>query len=155
MESLIALPDPKKKVGNTALLAIKVANKKNPISKSVKKPYYKFYKVFKNETSVTAVFVNDFKTFKPTFLKIKTACALSSAQHPAFCLPADDYMFHGFLSRIRAMEYAKAGALKYISKLIDDGEKGYELLLKYRDEHYEDLNINLTDKNIRKLEEIS
>jgi hypothetical protein len=64
-------------------------------------------------------------------------------------------MFHGFLSRIRAMEYAKAGALKYISKLIDDGERGYDLLIKYREAHYEDLNINLTDKNIRKLEEIS
>jgi hypothetical protein len=117
-----------------------------------KKPYFKFYKVFKNDTAVNEVFTNDFKPFRSTYLKIKTACSLHSAIRPAFSLVDDDHSYYGSLSRIKAMEHAKAGALKYIGKLIDGGEKSYNLLLQYREDHYEDLNINLVDRNIRKLE---
>ena len=163
MKTSIALTGPSKKVENAPLLSNKIVNKKkqrnisslhktNLKLKRVRKSYCKFYKVFKNDTSVTEVFTNDFKTFRPTYQKIKAACALHSREHPAFSLPADDFMFYGFLSRIRAMEYAKARALRYISKLIEDGEKGYDLLIKYSEDHYDDLNINLTDRNIRKIE---
>lgn len=117
-----------------------------------RKPFFKFYKVYHNETSVSEVFCNDLIPFAPTLQEIKAACAVHSRQYPALTLPAKASMFYGFLSPIKAMEYAKAGALKYIAKLIDEGEKSYGLLMKYRETHYEDLNINLTDKNIRKLE---
>jgi hypothetical protein len=137
-----------------ATIALTALQKGTPNAvKSVKKPYYKFYKVFKNDTSVTEVFTDDFKPVESTRFKIEVALALHSREHPAFHLPDDEFMFNGFLSRTKAMRYAKAGALKYITKLIDDGEKSYDLLLKYREEHYDDLNINLTDKNIRRLEE--
>jgi hypothetical protein len=108
--------------------------------------------VFKNDTSVAEVFTNDFKTFLPTHQKIKNARSLHSREHRAFSLPFEDSMFYGFLSRIKAMEYIKAGALRYINKLIAEGLKSYDLLIKYRQDHYDDPNINLTDRIIRKLE---
>lgn len=122
------------------------------LPKCHRKPYCKFYKVDNNDTVVTEVSVNDFKVFTPDYLKIKTACALHSLACPAFFLPDSGQMFYGALSRIKAMEHAKAGALKYIAKLIEGGELSYGLLLKYREDHYDDLNINLTERNIRKLE---
>jgi hypothetical protein len=159
METIIALICPSKKTENTELFPLEVGEQVRGHNsslrrfnlKSVRKPYYKFYKVFKNETSVTEIFTNDFKIFRTVYREIKIACVLHSRQHPAFFLPGDDVIFYGFTSRIRAMEYAKAGALKYIAKLIDEGEEGYSLLLKYREDHYEDLNINLTYRNIRKV----
>jgi len=117
-----------------------------------KTTYSKFYKVYKNETSVAEVKVNNFKPFCTTHQKIKAACNLKTEKGQVFSLPADKYMYYGFLSRAKAMKFAKAMALKYISKLIKDGEKSYSVLLKYREEHYEDLNINLLDSNIRKLD---
>jgi hypothetical protein len=162
METIFAFARPLKKTENTELFPLEMNKKEmggrddsslHQVNlKSVRKPYYKFYRVFKNETSVTEVLTNDFKSFQRTYIKIKIACALHSWQRRAFSLPADDAMFCGFTSRIRAMEYAKAGALKYISKLIADGDEGYRLLLKYRENHYEDLNINLTDRNIKEIE---
>jgi hypothetical protein len=119
-----------------------------------RKPLYKFYKVFKNDTSVTEVLINDLKTFEATLCEIKAACILHSAKRPAFFFPPDAFSFRGFFSRIRAMEYAKAGALRYISGLIDEGERSNDKLLQYRWTHYEDLNFTLTDRNIRKLETV-
>jgi hypothetical protein len=122
--------------------------------KNVRKPWSKFYKVFKNDTSIIMVSANDFKVFQPTLLKIKAACAANSREHPAFPLPDEGLIFYGYLSQITAMEHAKAGALKYISKLIDEGEKSHQLLLEYREAHYDDLNINLIEGNIRRMESL-
>ncbi len=122
------------------------------IPKGIKNSYYKYYKVFKNDTAVKEVFTNDFRIFQPTLQKIKAAIGFSLSIYPAFLLPDDNLMFYGFLSQVKAMEFAKAGALRYISKLIEDGEKSYDLLLKYRETHYDDLNINLTDRNIKMIE---
>lgn len=69
-----------------------------------------------------------------------------------FCLLADEFKYTGFLSEIKALEYAKAGALKYIGELIEGGDATYKLLLQYRETHHDDLNINLTEKNIRQHE---
>jgi len=125
---------------------------KADLSKSTRKPYCKFYKVLKNDTSVTEVSTNDFKSFGPAYLKIKAACSLHSVGSPAFSLRSDDEFFYGFLSRVVAMEHAKAGALAYIGQLIEQGEKSIALLLKYREDHYDDLNFNLTDRNIKNIE---
>lgn len=124
------------------------------IPKGIKKPCYKYYKVFKNDTAVKEVFTNNFRIFQPTLQKIKAAIGFDLDTCPAFSLPEDDLMFYGFLSQVKAMEFAKAGALRYISKLIEDGEKSYDLLLKYRETHYDDLNINLTDRNIKMIEKL-
>jgi hypothetical protein len=110
--------------------------------------------VYKNDTAIIKASTNDFKPYQPILRQIKTACNTNCKSAPAFSLPSDEFMFYGFLSQIRAMKHAKKGALKHISKLIDDGEKSYDLLLKYRLDHYEDLNVNLVDRNIRKLENI-
>ena len=69
-----------------------------------------------------------------------------------FKLPPDDAMFTGYADKAHAMEMAKAGALKYIDVLISEGSKGIEKLKQYREDHYEDLNTNLLDANIRKAE---
>ena len=95
---------------------------------------------------------NDFKSFDTTYSKIKAACVLNSQLCPVFSLPADEFMFYGSLSKVKTMEHAKAGALKYITKLIEGGDATYKLLLEYRETHYDDLNIHLTEKNIRQLE---
>jgi len=164
MKTTLVLTEPKKSLENVALRALQMPKKKRSrkmstinsiklLPKNIRMPYLKFYTVFKDDTSVTEVFTNDFKPFKPTLFKIKAACALHSKEHPALFMLDDEFMFYGFLSRIRAMEFAKARALKYINKLIDSGENGYQLLLKYREDHYEDLNINLTDRNIRKIKQ--
>lgn len=118
----------------------------------VNRLYYRFYKVRKNDTAVIAVSVNDLKPFAATYSIIKTACLLNSASRPAFSLPAGEFIYRGFLSKIKAMKYAKAGALKYLNNLIEEGEKSRDLLLKYRHDHYDDLNFNLTDRNIRNVE---
>jgi hypothetical protein len=161
METIIALTSPSEKKANIKLLPLEITKKqargdnsslRRLNLKSVRKPYFKFYKVLKNETSVTEVVTNDFKIFHPAYRDIKIACVMHTLRHPAFFLPAYEGMFCGFTSRVRAMEYAKAGALKYISKLIEEGGDGYGLLLRYREDHYEDLNINLTDRNIQKIE---
>jgi hypothetical protein len=126
----------------------------NLIPNGIKKAYYKYYKVFKNDTTVKEVFTGDFKIFQPTLQKIKAAIGLNLGIYPVFSLLDDNLMFYGFLSQVKAMEFAKAGALKYISKLIDEGEKSYDLLIKYRETHYDDLNINLTDRNIKRIEKL-
>ena len=122
------------------------------LSKKIKKPFFKFYKVFKNDTSVVEVSANDFKSFDAAYSKIKAACVLNSRRWPVFSLPADEFMYCGFLSEIKAMKYARAGALKHIAKLIEGGDATYNLLLEYRETHYDDLNIHLTEKNITELE---
>ena len=161
MKATLALPCHPKKVIDTALFLPEMAGKIEDIfsflynidpSKSSRKPYFKFYKVLKNDTAVIEVSTNDFKSFEPAYLKIKTACSLHSAVCPSLSLRNDDGVFFGFLSRIIAMEHAKAGALAYIGKLIEEGEKSRDLLLKYRENHYDDLNYNLTDRNIKNIE---
>jgi hypothetical protein len=163
MKTMFVNPKPLKKGGYTALLKQKLIEKRR--FKSIRllfsvvdlkpkrkyKPYYKFYTVYKNETAVTQVSTNNFKSFQPVYLKIKAACSSNSKENPAFSIPTDDCMAYGFLSQVKAMEFAKAGALKYISRLIDEGQESFDLLVAYREAHYEDLNFNLTEKNISKL----
>jgi hypothetical protein len=116
------------------------------------KPYLKFYKVFKYGTSVIEVLTNDFRDLPATCRVQNTHNSVNITHKKDFSLPDGSHMFYGYISKVRAMEYAKAGALRYISKLIEEGEKSHGLLLKYREAHYDDLNINLTDRNIRKIE---
>jgi hypothetical protein len=161
MKATLALPRRPKKAIDAAVFEHEIGGKKGDIFsfldtldalKSTRKPYFKFYKVFKNGTAVTEVSTNDFKSFDAVLLKIKTACGLHALGCPAFSIRNDDHFFYGFLCRVTAMKRAKTGALAYIGKLIEDGERSGHLLLRYREDHYEDLNFNLTDRSIRNIE---
>jgi hypothetical protein len=159
METLVELPATIEITANSVLSQYEIAedgdindlcffDDADLIKAVVKTPCFKFYKVYKNETAVIKVSANDLKPFQPVLKKIKAACQADGS----FSLPANEFMFCGFRSQISAMEHAKKGALKYIGKLIGEGEKSADLLIKYRLDHYDDLNINLVDRNIRKLE---
>lgn len=116
-----------------------------------------YYRVFKNDTDVTKISVNDFKPVKQrrsvrrSFNGHPVDVLCSIPKNP-YSLPADKDMFYGYVSRSRAMEKAKAGAQSYISHMIKEIECGLAKLKEYRAAHYEDLNITLLDANIRRLE---
>lgn len=122
-----------------------------------KSNYTKYFRVFKYDTSVTEVSTNDFKPIRAEAKRREslpgdfrdTLCIIPS--NP-YSLPADDCMFYGYSTRVHAMEKAKAGAQAYINLLTDRAEAGIQKLKQYRMDHYEDLNINLLEANIRRLE---
>jgi len=106
-------------------------------------PYNKRYRVYKNDTTVVEVPINDFKA-----QKIEPGL-ISGLQ---FSLPPDDGMFYEYNDKIKAMEKAKAGALAHINSLIKEAVQAIDKLKKYREEHFEDLNSALLDRSIRELE---
>jgi hypothetical protein len=106
------------------------------IKKTGARRYYKYYRVDKNDTGVTEIPVNDFKP-----IRAKPCGALT--------LDPDSLLFSDIG---QAMEKAKDGAQAYIAQLIERGAEGLPELLRYRMDHYEDLNINLVDANIQKEE---
>lgn len=101
--------------------------------------YVSYYKVKIYDTAVVRVSVNNFS--RPNVLPAGQPCSL---------LPEKE-RFTGYLSLIIALEKAKAGALAYIEQLHKSGK--YQEIVNYRKAHYEDLNINLVDSNIRKIEQ--
>ncbi|RYY37487.1 MAG: hypothetical protein EOP46_02520 [Sphingobacteriaceae bacterium] len=119
--------------------------------------FTKYYRVFKHDTHVTEISVNDFlpvavHRFKKGWYIDRPINELSGSPSHAYSLPVDNEMFYGYTTKIKAMEKAKAGALSYINLMIDEVETGINKLKQYRNDHYEDLNINLTDVSIRRLE---
>jgi hypothetical protein len=100
-----------------------------------------YYRVYRHDTAVTKISTND---FNPVVTHIAFPLVYS--------LPTDGTMFYGYLNQIEAMEKAKAGALAYINGIIKKVDEGINQLKQYRVEHYEDLNINQLDANIRRLE---
>jgi len=104
-----------------------------------KNNYSRYYRFLRNDTAVSQVSTNDFRPF----IKFQPNAATT------YSLVINEPFYYGFLSRTRAMEMAKAGALEYMETLLDKGRSGMEALLKYREDHYEDLNQNLTYDNIQ------
>jgi len=49
------------------------------------------------------------------------------------------------------MVKAKAGALNHMNHIIKEIEAGIRKLVQYRNDHYEDLNVNLLDANIQRI----
>lgn len=108
------------------------------------KQHFKYYRVYKNQTAVELVSFNDFiLTFMPQ----------RSNSGAVYTLPPDKEMFCACTDLVSALEKAKAGALVYIGRLIEQGDAGLAELLQYRIDHYEDLNVNLLDGNIREIED--
>jgi len=125
-----------------------------------KNNYSRYFRVFENDTAVTEVSTNDFRTLKfnpvkKDWLFAGTTNVLSVIADTKYRLPLNEPLFYGYSSRGKAMEMAKAGALRYINLLIDEGENGEEKLLQYRRDHYEDLHINLVYDNIENVKRIA
>jgi hypothetical protein len=102
----------------------------------------KFFRVYLHETSISEMPANDFK---------RTA-AFSKDVTPTYSLPSDTDMFYDYPGIVQAMEGAKTGAISHINKLLKKAGDGAEELFQYRYDHYNDLNFNLTESNIRKVE---
>ncbi|MDF3079343.1 MAG: hypothetical protein K0S09_3232 [Sphingobacteriaceae bacterium] len=107
----------------------------------IKDDPFHYYKVFKNQTSVTRVSANDFKPGSNN---------RNYPPHTTFHLPADSCMYYGYADKTDAMNNAKAGALIHINRLLGKGELGLKELAQYRIDHYDDLNITLLKGNINK-----
>lgn len=117
----------------------------------MEKPRFnKFYRVFTNDTQVTEISFND---FIPVRTKPKGEPSIGQPLFPTdtYRLLPEKEMFYGYELKTYAMEMAKAGALKYIASLIVEGPGSIEKLKQYRFDHFEDLNVTLTDANIQRL----
>lgn len=122
-----------------------------------RRPLFKYYRVFKNQTAVTVISTNDFKPVEPVQFSAGLPVNMrtdgkTSTLYFRFMLPDDEHMFYGYNSRVKAMEMAKSGALSHINNMIAEVVEGIKKLKDYRSQHYQDLNITLIDANIRKLE---
>lgn len=125
----------------------------------LRKSFIKYYRVFKYATTVTEVSANNFVRlpavqFKRGLPVGEPVDVLISIPYFKYSLPPDEAMFYGYLTKAQAMEKAKSGALTYINKMIADVEQSIAKLKAYRMSHYEDLNINLLDANIRRVEKL-
>ncbi|OOQ56593.1 hypothetical protein [Mucilaginibacter pedocola] len=116
--------------------------------------YICFYRVYKHDTVVTEVRSNDFKPRTSAKfdrgLPVAHPEEMNGSPQCYYELPPDELMFYGYLDKALAMEKAKAGALAYIGQMISDVEQGIKKLTQYRQDHYEGLNIDLLDAQIRK-----
>ncbi len=119
--------------------------------------FIRYYRVYLHDTRVTEISANDFKPvnrrrFKNGWLDGPPVNTASPVPSHVYCLPKGELMFYGYSSRIKAMEMAKSGALAYIARLVKNAERSIRKLKQYREDHYDDLNVNLLDAAIRKLE---
>jgi hypothetical protein len=115
--------------------------------------YSRYFRVFKNDTTVTAISTNDFiplvlKPEKGNWLIAASGAVLGPIAAINYQLLPDKLAFAGYANEAKAMEMAKLGAQEYINRLIGQGKAGEKALLQYRRDHYEDLHINLVFANI-------
>ncbi|TDQ11235.1 hypothetical protein [Pedobacter metabolipauper] len=97
------------------------------------KQILKYYRVDRYDTTIIEISIDDFKEAKKN----------KDQKSP----------YRVYAGLILALENAKADALTFINELVRKGEDGLPELLQYRIDHYEDLNINLIEANIRKIED--
>jgi hypothetical protein len=120
--------------------------------------FQKFYRVFKNETAVAEISYNNFRhvvrDFKKEAQTGNSVDELFSVPYHTYSLLPEKERFYGYKLKTRAMEIAKEGALKHIEDLISEGDASIDKVYQYRFDHYEDLNINLTESNIRRLKSL-
>lgn len=117
--------------------------------------FTRYYRVYKNSTTVTEVSANDFrplniidpKTSRWTGPLVDVLCSIPSY----YSLPPDHMMYYGYTCKAKAMEMARASARKYIELKINDIEKGIGQLKQYRLDRNADINITLLDANVRRL----
>ena len=120
----------------------------------------KYYRVFTNDTAVTEVSFNNFKLpvvrdYRKEALTGNSVDELFSIPYHTYSLLAEKDRYYGYELKTHAMEMAKAGALNHLKELIAEGPKSNDKVYQYRFDHYDDLNINLKDSNIRRLEKLA
>ncbi len=114
-----------------------------------------YYRVYKNDTTVTEVSTNDFiplttRHFKAGLVTgppVDVLCSIPSY----YFLPVGNAMYYGYATKIKAMEMAKAGAIKHINVMLKAGLSRNTELMQYRCDHYTDLNVTLREANINTL----
>ena len=114
--------------------------------------FTKYYRVYKNDTAVTEVSTNDFISLTTRHFKaigvtnppVDVLCSIP----PLYSLPTDDTMYYGYSNKIKALEMAKAGAIRYINAMLKAGVSRNTELMQYRSDHYTDLNVTLREANI-------
>ncbi|NCD69626.1 hypothetical protein [Mucilaginibacter agri] len=117
--------------------------------------FTRYYRVYKNSTKVIEVSTNDLRPLKIYATPTKrwagplldVLCSIPSY----YSLPPDNEMYYGYTCKAKAMEMAKAGAMKYIERKIKDIEKGIGQLKQYPLDRNADFNISLLDANVRRL----
>jgi hypothetical protein len=102
--------------------------------------YSRYFRVFTDDTTVTQISTNDFVPLLP-----------KSNNRRQITYKLAEPFFYGYFNQIKAMEMAKAGALRHINKLIDRGKAGEKALYQYRFDHFQDLTVNLVEANIQSL----
>jgi hypothetical protein len=105
--------------------------------------YTRYFRVFKDDTSVTEISTNDFLPVKPN---------PANDDSPVYQLPVNERLYYGYLTKAKAMEMAKGGALEHINLLLDQNESGEKELYQYRFDHFQDLTVNLVEANIEQIE---
>jgi hypothetical protein len=106
--------------------------------------YARYYRVFQNDTVVTEISTNNFRQ-----QRTKPVDGIPVT----YCFPVNEPFFYGYSTMAKAMEMAKAGALKHIDTLIAKGKKGEKALFKYRFDHFQDLTVNLVERNVENIED--
>lgn len=119
--------------------------------------YSKYYRVFINDTKVIELSTNNFlyldtKPYRIIWTNHHPIKVYRSVANQSFRLLPCIAKYHDYTDKIMAMEKAKEGALNYISSLIKQAQSSISTLKQYRNDHYEDLNQNLIDTQIRRLE---
>jgi hypothetical protein len=117
--------------------------------------FTKYFRVYKNDTKVTEVSTNDFVPLTTKHFKagwnigppVDVLCSIPSY----YSLPADDAMYYGYSSKIKALEMAKVGAIRHINVMLKAGLRRNAELMQYRSDHYTDLNVTLREANIHTL----
>ncbi|MCL4642044.1 MAG: hypothetical protein M5Z89_23775 [Olivibacter sp.] len=123
------------------------------------KSYYRYYRVSINNTEITEMSSNDFtrinmKPFNTIWKDNHPVKVYYSLTNQAYSLTGVRSIQQDFVDKITAMEHAKSGALHYISSLIAQADAVIAVLKQYRIDHYDDLNKNLLEDNIRRLERL-
>ncbi|MEH6305706.1 hypothetical protein RYH73_08625 [Olivibacter sp. CPCC 100613] len=121
--------------------------------------YYRYYRIFTDTTEITTMSSNDFvrinmKPFKTIWKDNHPVKVYYSLTNQVYSLIGVRLIQQDFVDKVTAMENAKIGALRFISSLIEQADAIIATLKQYRIDHYDDLNKNLLDNNIRRLEKL-
>lgn len=121
--------------------------------------YHHYYRVVAHETQITKISTNNFTrinfmTYRTIWTNHHPVKVFSSIIDKLSLVQSKRLAYRDFVDCITAMESAKSGALSYINSLIKQADLNIAALKQYRMDHYDDLNKNLLDSNIRRLEQL-
>lgn len=121
--------------------------------------YHHYYRVATHETQIIEMSAHNFTrinfmTYRTIWTDHHPVKVFSSIMDKLTLTQSIRLAYRDYVDRVTAMEYAKSGALSYITSLIKQVDLSIATLKQYRMDHYDDLNKNLLDSNIRRLENL-